>query len=96
MAFAGRLPDMKSLLLFPAIVLLFMNCVWIGLVFGVLCARFRDIIPIVTNIVQVAFFITPIMFEPKLLKGYDWIAVINPFYHLASNWIETLGLSENN
>lgn len=48
---------------------------------GSLCARFRDIPPIVGSIMQIAFFITPVIWKPELLHGSqaDWL-VFNPFY----------------
>ena len=50
---------------------------------GAICARFRDAPPIVSNLVQIAFFVTPILYRPHLLDAHltpiaDW----NPFYHL--------------
>lgn len=61
------------------------NGLWVGVVLGMLCARFRDIGQIVTNLVQVAFFITPIMWLPSILEGRGmawWLLVVNPFYHI--------------
>jgi lipopolysaccharide transport system permease protein len=39
-------------------------------------------LPIITSLVQVAFFFTPIMWTPDLLKDRAWIADFNPLYHL--------------
>ena len=51
---------------------------------GALCARFRDIPPIVGSIVQIAFFLTPIIWRPELIgTGARWL-VLNPFYPLLS------------
>ncbi|MBI3563086.1 MAG: ABC transporter permease [Gammaproteobacteria bacterium] len=57
------------------------NAIWVGIVVGLLCARFRDITPIVTSIVGVMFFITPIMWPVKMLGGRLLITELNPFYH---------------
>jgi lipopolysaccharide transport system permease protein len=52
------------------------------LLLGALCARFRDIPPIVASIVQIAFFLTPIIWRPELIgAGAQWL-VLNPFYPL--------------
>ncbi len=64
-----------------AIVLLAANGVWLGLLLGVLCTRFRDLPPIVGSIVQVAFFVTPIMWKPEILTSRAWFVEANPFYH---------------
>lgn len=73
-----------NVLLLPlAVLLIAVNTVWVGLVLGILCTRFRDIAPIVANVVQIAFFVTPIMWLPELLegRGLRWVADANPIYH---------------
>ncbi|MFJ3157100.1 ABC transporter permease [Pseudomonas protegens] len=55
---------------------------WIGLLVGLLSARFRDIPLIVSNILQVVFFMTPIMWKAEVLNSRMWIAEINPFYYM--------------
>jgi len=57
------------------------NAVWVGIFLGMMCARFRDIPQIVTNLVQVFFFLTPVLWQPELLGRHTWAADINPFYH---------------
>jgi lipopolysaccharide transport system permease protein len=53
-----------------------------GLLLGMVCARFRDIPPIVANAVQLAFFVSPILWKPELLgNAMVWMA-FNPFYAL--------------
>jgi homopolymeric O-antigen transport system permease protein len=70
------------LLLVPVGVLLTaVNGVWIGIFLGVLCARFRDIPQIVSSLVQIAFFLTPVMWKPHMLGRNQWAAEWNPFYH---------------
>lgn len=58
------------------------NLLWIGLVTALLCARFRDIPQIVTNVVQVAFFISPILWKADMLGSNKFVADLNPLYHL--------------
>jgi homopolymeric O-antigen transport system permease protein len=48
--------------------------------FGVLCTRFRDIPQIVASVVQLFFFITPIMWSPDALGDRRWIALVNPMF----------------
>ncbi len=57
------------------------NAVWVGIVVGLLCARFRDVTPIVTSIVGVMFFMTPVMWPVKMLGGRLLVTNLNPFYH---------------
>lgn len=78
----GNRPNADFVLVIPGLFLLLLTATWIGIVLGILCLRFRDLLPIVTNILQVAFFFTPIMWAPSLLKERAWIAHYNPLYHL--------------
>jgi ABC-type polysaccharide/polyol phosphate export permease len=59
-----------GLLIVPALVLMIANAIWVGLLFGTLCARFRDIPQIVQSLMRVAFFVTPIIWMPDQLG--DW------------------------
>ena len=58
------------------------NSIWLGLVLGVLCARFRDIPLIVTTIVQLMFIMTPVFWKPEMLGDRQWAAHINPMFHM--------------
>jgi ABC-type polysaccharide/polyol phosphate export permease len=69
------------LLIPPAILLIAVNGIWIGLALGLVCARFRDIPQIIASLVQVAFFLTPIMWPAGMLGKNQWAAAWNPFYH---------------
>ena len=51
---------------------------------GAVCARFRDIPPIVGSIMQIAFFLTPIIWRPELIGDQAKWLVLNPFYPLLS------------
>ncbi len=71
------------LLVAPALLAIALNGVWTGIALGILCTRFRDIPPIVVNLVQVVFFVTPIMWLPELLsaRGLTWVVSLNPMHH---------------
>ena len=64
------------------LIFLAINGVWFGTVLGLLCARFRDIPQIVASLVQVAFFVTPVMWDAAMLGKYRWAADLNPLFHL--------------
>jgi ABC-type polysaccharide/polyol phosphate export permease len=56
-----------------------------GTVLAILGARFRDLKPILGSLIQVAFFLTPIMWQPTMLNGrYKFAYDLNPFYQLIS------------
>jgi lipopolysaccharide transport system permease protein len=47
---------------------------------GTLCARFRDIPPIVGSLLQMAFFVTPVIWKPELINAKrQWLLPLNPF-----------------
>lgn len=57
------------------------NGLWLGLLLGLLCARFRDIPLIIASVVQVGFFLTPVMWRVGTLGTLEWVAQINPLFH---------------
>lgn len=59
-----------SLLLVPlGVALILLNGVWIGLLLGTVCARFRDMPQIINSLMQVVFYLTPIMWRPQQLPS---------------------------
>ena len=46
---------------------------------SIICARFRDVSLVVSNLLQLLFFITPILFKKDLLGDYTWIIELNIF-----------------
>jgi ABC-2 type transport system permease protein len=50
-----------SLTVFPALVLLAVNGAWVALLLGIVTTRFRDMAPITQSLVQLFFFLTPIV-----------------------------------
>ena len=78
----GQVPGPEALLAIPGLGLIGINMLAGGLLLGMGCARFRDIPPIVANVVQLAFFVSPILWKPELLgDAMVWMA-FNPFYAL--------------
>ena len=72
-----------SYLLVPfGLLIILLNGLWVGIVFGIISARYRDLPPIIQSLVQVSFFFTPVMWMPEILESRGWIAQYNPFYHL--------------
>lgn len=73
-----------TLLFFPALALVCIIMAWITLVLALVGTRFRDLQPIITTILQLFFFVTPLIWDRNQLAGRAhpiWID-INPFYHL--------------
>lgn len=69
----------------PGLVLLQISC--IGLTFSValVCTRFRDVGQVVGSVLQIMFFLTPIMWQPDFLSAqHHWIVDLNPLNALLS------------
>ena len=67
------------LLFVPGLLLVLANLAWVGYLLAILSARFRDIPQIVASIVQIAFFISPVVFKPSQLRVDHPVLVLNPF-----------------
>ena len=70
----------------PALGLIVLNCVSVSLCFGILATRFRDIGPLLFSIVQLLFFMTPIIWNDDTLRQQgagQWskIVELNPLLH---------------
>lgn len=73
--------NLYTLMLIPGLILIYINSISYGLALGMLGARYRDIVQIVRSLIQVTFFLTPIMWNPSLLPEKDrYIILLNPFY----------------
>jgi ABC-type polysaccharide/polyol phosphate export permease len=63
--------------------LLVANMFWIGYFLSIICARFRDVPQIVSSIMQVVFFVTPVMYLPaQLAQRGITVLKLNPFANL--------------
>jgi ABC-type polysaccharide/polyol phosphate export permease len=71
------------LLVVPGLALLCLNGLWISVLLGSICARYRDMQQLVTSLLQISMFITPILWSPDQLKGRALLlADYNPLYHI--------------
>lgn len=58
---------------------------WVALLAGVICTRYRDLPQIITSLLQIAFYTTPVVWLPNQLAGSKrgfLLLDMNPFYHL--------------
>jgi ABC-type polysaccharide/polyol phosphate export permease len=71
-----------ALLAVPGIVLLFVNGFWAITLLALLCARFRDVELIVRNLLQLAFFVTPVFWDYRhVLAGRRYIVDYNVLFY---------------
>ncbi|MCU1644818.1 MAG: transporter permease [Nocardia sp.] len=57
------------LLAIPGLLLLFMNALWVTIVFGIFSTRYRDLAPILGSTTMMLFVLTPVMWKPSALNG---------------------------
>jgi lipopolysaccharide transport system permease protein len=105
----GKPLSSVALIAIPGFLLALINIAWIALVLAVICARYRDLPQIVSSLLQVIFYLTPIMWMPNLLPqraGLNFLD-LNPIYHLleiirspllgqlptTTNWIASLAMA---
>ena len=68
--------------------LLVVNGVWVAMFFGMVATRFRDVAPLLEALVQLLFYVTPIVWTTRTLKEQGGVvekramlAEINPLFH---------------
>jgi ABC-type polysaccharide/polyol phosphate export permease len=64
-----------------AVVLIVLSSVGVGLWLGPLVARFRDIGPLVSSVMRIMFFLTPVFWSVDQVEANEraWLAWLNPF-----------------
>lgn len=56
-----------TLLVVPGLVLVWGNGVWVASLLALVCARFRDIQQVISSLLQISMFVTPIFWAPDQL-----------------------------
>lgn len=79
--YLGTTPEWIWALAIPGVLLILVATIPIAALFGVLAARFRDLQPAIANVMQLGFFLTPIIWKAEMLGDARWVADINPLYH---------------
>jgi lipopolysaccharide transport system permease protein len=76
-------PGWEALMALPGLMVWMLDALALTLLLGAFCARFRDIQPIVNSVMQIAFFVTPVIWKPQQLgaAGIEKLA-FNPFFDL--------------
>jgi len=102
---AGISLSWSALLVIPAFLLLLVNAHALGLALGLICTRFRDVTQIVSSVMQMLMFLTPVFWLPESLPGRAQYILWNPLAQMlellrkplmggvaeAHNWLGILG-----
>jgi homopolymeric O-antigen transport system permease protein len=78
----GIWPGLHIVLVLPALPVWCVDSLALTLLLGGFCARFRDILPIVNSVMQIAFFLTPVIWTPDQLGPAARWLVLSPFYDM--------------
>lgn len=75
--------QVQNLLLMVAFLPMFVFAIgWLIVTIAIVSTRYRDIPPILSNVMQVSFFLTPVMFMPASLPDIANLLMFNPFGQL--------------
>lgn len=74
----------QVLLFIPGLILVLLNVAWIVLILGMVSSRFRDLPQVISALMTIIYFVTPVMWQPSLIPGgtAHLLLGLNPFYHL--------------
>lgn len=77
--------DWATLLAIPGMVMVLANAVWIALLLGLICLRFRDVQQLVLSATTIGMLVTPLFWPPERLPpGLTrlFFVQLNPIYRL--------------
>jgi ABC-type polysaccharide/polyol phosphate export permease len=78
-----RVPVTANILLvLPGLAIIAINGVWISMLLGMISTRFRDVPQLVSNLVQVLMFVTPVFWYAHQLGARAWLMDYNVLFHI--------------
>lgn len=80
----GKGINLNLLYIIPGFILFILNLTWASILLSVICTRFRDLPQIVNSIMQILYFVTPIIWMPHSIQQKVDMSIVdlNPVYHL--------------
>ncbi len=78
-AIFGQWPGLTGFLCLPGLALWLLDGAASCYLLGAICARFRDVPPIIGSLLQIAYYLTPVIWKPSQLGQRSWWLPINPF-----------------
>lgn len=82
--FLSKPVDVSILLFIPGFCLVLFNLIWMALILGLICTRYRDFPQIVTSLLQIVFYLTPVIWLPSALPQHTrfYLLDLNPVYYM--------------
>jgi ABC-type polysaccharide/polyol phosphate export permease len=76
-------PSFWSIVAIAGVVSVTIILYFTSIIIGLICARYRDIAPLISSMLQLVFYVSPILWtENALPMNYQYLVDINPFYHM--------------
>lgn len=72
------------LMLIPGFMIFAVTSLALSIIVGFICTRFRDVMQLITSIIGIFIFLTPIMWQPEMLGENAYLVQFNPFTHYVS------------
>ena len=71
------------LLLIPGLLLIAISGICVSTILGIICSRYRDVLPVINIFLQILMFMTPIFWRPEQMLGirFKLLVGFNPLYH---------------
>lgn len=79
-AIYGVAPTWYALLAIPGFVLMAVGGFAAAIFLGMACARFRDIPPIIGSVMQIAFFVSAVIWKPEMVGHWQPFLPLNPVF----------------
>jgi ABC-type polysaccharide/polyol phosphate export permease len=64
------------------LLLLVLNTTWMAFFAAMISARFRDMQQVIATVLQLLFFLSPVIWIPSEMSKVSKVLQLNPFYHL--------------
>jgi lipopolysaccharide transport system permease protein len=72
----------ETLLCIPGLVIVYVFVVSASTMISMICVRYRDVPPVVGAVLQLLFFVSPIIWIPSKIQGGELIVGLNPIAYL--------------
>ncbi|MGT2440288.1 ABC transporter permease [Bradyrhizobium betae] len=72
------------LLCLPGLAIVYVFTVSASMIISMVCVRYRDVPPVVAAVLQLLFFISPIIWLPSHIRGGETIVQFNPIAYMLS------------
>jgi lipopolysaccharide transport system permease protein len=72
----------QTLLCIVGLAVVYVFVVSASVIVSMICVRYRDVPPVMSSVLQLLFFVSPIIWEPSRIKGGELVVALNPIAYL--------------